>query len=165
MHLTLSEEQLQKQIHYFAYYQLAGGMLITCLIILSLAGVQSLSGLTFLMHAGFLGLGGFATYCGYLCLKQPGKGLRISRVSLAIQFLGFAIGAISFRFFAVPFLAISIDLTDAIIFKIDFSLAEFSFKLNSSSDRILLSVNVVAMLLFFRTTLWLNEWRTRYHNE
>jgi hypothetical protein len=84
---------------------------------------------------------------------------------LAVQFLGLAVGAFSFRFFAGPFLAISIDLTNAILFKADFSLAEFSFKLNNSSDKVLLSVNVVAMLLFFRTTLWLNEWHSRYSSE
>jgi hypothetical protein len=81
---------------------------------------------------------------------------------LLFQFLGFAAGGLSFRFFAGPFVALSLDLTNEVLFKADASLADFSLKSSHKSDTLLLSINVVAMLLFFRTTFWLNEWRIRY---
>lgn len=162
MKLRLSEEQLQRQIKYFGYYQLAGGLLALCLIIVSLAGVESLSGLSLLLHATFLGLGGFAVYCGYLCLKQPFKGLQLSRISLLTQFLAFAVGGFSFRFAAGPSLSVGLDLTKELLFTANFSFAEFSLKINRDPDTLLVSVNLVALLLFLRTTLWLNEWTTRY---
>jgi hypothetical protein len=164
MRLTLSEDQLQKQVRYFAYYQLAGGILSTCLIIVSLASIERLSGIALLLHVTLLGFAGFTIYCGYLCLKKPtqGRGLQLSRLSLLTQFLGFAAGGFSFRFFAGPCVALSIDLTKEVLFKADASFAEFSIKVGNDSDTLLLAVNVVAMLLFFRTTLWLNEWHTRY---
>ncbi|MFD1872954.1 hypothetical protein [Hymenobacter bucti] len=164
MKLRLSEEQLQQQVRYFAYYQLVGGFITAGIILLALARVESLSGILFLAYVAFLGLAGFAIYCGYLCLKQPTRvrGLQLSRFSLLLQLFGFAAGGFSFRFFAGPFIALSIDLTNEVLFKADASLAEFSFKIGHDSDALLLSVNVAAMFLFFRTTFWLNEWRTRY---
>lgn len=164
MKLRLSEAQLQQQVRYFAYYQLAGGLLTAATILLALAKVENLSSVIFLAYVAFFGLCGFTTYCGYLCLKQPTRvwGLQLSRLSLLSQFLGFTAAGISFRFFAGPFVALSIDLTNELLFKADASLAEFHFKLSHTSDTLLLSINVVAMLLFFRTTFWLNEWRTRY---
>jgi hypothetical protein len=164
MKLRLSEKQLQQQIQYFAYYQLAGGFIITGITLLALARAEHLSSLLLLAYLAFLGLSGFATYCGYLCLKLPtrARGLQLSRLSLLAQFLGFAVGGFSFRFFAGPFVALSIDLTKEVLFKADASLGEFNFKVSPESDTLLLSINVVAMLLFFRTTFWLNEWRIRY---
>ena len=68
MKLVLSESQLQRQVRYFAYYQMAGGTLTAVLIILALAQVERLSGLILLLYICVLSLTGFAIYCGYLTL-------------------------------------------------------------------------------------------------
>jgi hypothetical protein len=165
MKATLSEKQLRTQVSYFAYYQIAGGVLVAGLITLSLVQVESLSGLLLLLYAGFFGLAGFAIYCGYLTLKHPTRGLELSRISLLIQFINFTIGGFSFQFSAGLLLALGIDLTKSVLFKVDASIAGFSFKINTAApSAILLSVNIVAILLFLRTTYWLNEWHARYEN-
>jgi hypothetical protein len=167
MKLLLSEEQLRTQVRYFAYYQMVGGILATGLVVLALAHVETLSGILLLGYTGLLSLTGFVIYCGYLTLKQPVRGLELSRISLLIQFFRFTIGGFSFRFSAGPLLALGVDLTKSTLFKFDAAIAELSLKLDTtaSSDILLLSVNVVAMLLFFRTTFWLNEWHARYSGE
>ena len=165
MKLLLSETQLQTQIKYFAYYELASGILTTGAVVYVLAQVESLSGLVLLLYLSFLALSTFTTYCGYLTIRQPYKGLQLSRFSLLTQFLSFAAGGYSFRYFAGPFLALGIDLTDDLSFKAQAALGEVNFKFNSSSDALLLSINVIAMLLFWRTTLWLNEWASRYNGK
>jgi hypothetical protein len=83
-------------------------------------------------------------------------------VSLATQFLWFSVGGFSFQFFVGPYLALDLNLTTGILFKLNFNLAGLCFYVSNNSTDSLLSVNVVAMLLFFRTTIWLNEWRMRY---
>jgi hypothetical protein len=83
-------------------------------------------------------------------------------VSLATQFLWFSVGGFSFQFFVGPYLALGLNLTTGILFKLNFNLAGLCFYVSNNSTDSLLSVNVVAMLLFFRTTIWLNEWRMRY---
>jgi hypothetical protein len=165
--LTLSEDQLKNQVRYFAYYQLAGGVLVMGLIILLLVQVESLSGLLLVLYTGLLSLAGFTIYCGYLTLKHPARGLELSRISLLIQFLKLSIGGFSFKFSAGPLLAIGIDLSNDFHFKVDASIVELSFNINTSapSDTLLVSINVVAVLLFMRTTLWLNEWNARYKRE
>jgi hypothetical protein len=162
MRLTLSEAQLQKQIRYFGYYQLANSFIAILCICWTLAQVESLSGLLPLLYIGFFGLAGFVGYCGYATLKQPPRGLQLARVSLAIQFLWFAVGGFSFQFFVGPYLALGLHFTNEVLFKLNFNLAGLSFYFSNNSTDLLLSVNVVAMLLFFRTTLWLNEWHARY---
>ncbi|QKG56533.1 hypothetical protein GKZ68_07750 [Hymenobacter sp. BRD128] len=162
MRLHLSENQLQTQIRYFAYYEIASGILTTGFVVFLLAQTTSLLGLALLLYVGFLALTGFTIYCGYLTLKHPYRGLQLSRISLMTQFLGFAAGGYSFRYFAGPFLAISADLTNDLILRAEFAFGEFNFKINGSSDTLLLSINAVAMLLFWRTTFWLNEWHIRY---
>jgi len=69
MKLLLSETQLQTQIRYFAYYEIASGILTTILTILLLAQVESLSGLDLLVYLSFLALSSFTIYCGRLTLK------------------------------------------------------------------------------------------------
>lgn len=164
MKLTLSEGQLQKQVRYFGYYQLANGVIAILCICWTLAQVERLSGLLLLSYVGFFGLTGFASYCGYTTLKQPPRGLQLARASLATQFLWFAVGGFSFQFFIGPYLALGLNLTTEVLFKLNFNLAGLSFYFSNNSTDLLLSVNVVAILLFLRTTLWLNEWQMRYGN-
>jgi hypothetical protein len=162
MKLMLSEAQLQRQVRCFAYYQLANGLIAVLFICWLLTQIESLSGLSLLAYIGCLGLAGFISYCGYVTLKQPPRGLQLSRLSLMAQLIGFAIDGFSFHFFAGPYLALSLNLTNGVLFNLNANLAELSFDITDTSIEVLLSVNIVAMLLFFCTTRWLNEWRARY---
>lgn len=69
MKFLLSEDQLQRQVRYFGYYQVGGGILTMCLISYLLAQVASLSGLALLVYTGLIILAAFTSYCGYLTLK------------------------------------------------------------------------------------------------
>jgi hypothetical protein len=161
MKLLLSEAQWHKQVKYFAYYQLANGLIAALCICWLLTQIESLSGLSLLAYIGCLGLAGFISYCGYVTLKQPPRGLKLSRLSLIAQLIGFAIDGFAFHFFAGPYLALSLNLTNGVLFNLNANLAGLSFDITDTSTEVLLSINVVAMLLFFRTTFWLNEWHTR----
>jgi Ca2+/Na+ antiporter len=164
----LSEQQLRQQVRYFGYYQVIAGILaiVFGLVTMMVAAVQPqagrILGVITLLFGTYLTLCIFEIYCGYLTLKQPQRGLKLSRISLLLQFIGFAAGGYGVKFFVGLYAEATVNLSNDFGVSVSAGLGNSSFAVNSSSDELFFSINLVAMLLFMRTTQWLNEWDYRY---
>ena len=168
MKLRLSEQQLRQQVRYFGYYQVAAGVLaivfalVTMMVTAAQPQAGRVLGIITLLYGNYLTLCVFEIYCGYLTLNQPRRGLKLSRISLLLQFIGFAVGGYGVKFFVGLYAEATVNLSDSFGVSVSAGLGDYSFAINSSPDALFISINLVAMLLFMRTTQWLNEWDYRY---
>jgi hypothetical protein len=171
MKLRLSEQQLRQQVRYFGYYQVVAGILAivfalgTMIVTTTQPQAGRVLGIIVLLFGNYLTLCIFEIYCGYLTLKQPWRGLKLSRISLLLQFIGFAVGGYGVKFFVGLYAEATVNLSDNFDVSVSAGLGESSFAINSTSDALFFSINLVAMLLFMRTTQWLNEWDYRYASD
>ena len=138
----------ESRIKIIGIYQILGGLIGLIGTISLLVKFGFTNGTTFKMFLLFLALYSFSVFCGYLLLKkQFEKGLNYSILNQLIQVLSFSIFGLTFKFYSGLFLSLGLNLTTDTILTYNFGITTWNFKLNSESEIIEISINLVALIL------------------
>jgi hypothetical protein len=143
-------KRIQSKIKRLAYYQIAGGILGTCLTIWLIAKTVTITGLFLLIILFTLGLYAFAIYCGQQLLKGDiKKALTLSIINQCLQIISFIMFGYAYKYAAGLVLSIGVDLTESFKFTFDFAFTTFQFDINSDNENIAVGLNVLALYLIY----------------
>lgn len=143
----MHKELLQK-LKVLAYYQIVGGVIGLCAILYGLITQPNTEGALFVFSLA-CGLYIFSLWCGWTLLKNVSKGLTFSLINQSLQVIVFIFGSYTFKYIAGVSLLVALNLTEGAKLSFDIELSAFQFNFNSSTEGLVVGMNVIAFYLVY----------------
>jgi hypothetical protein len=103
----------------------------------------------------------FSFYCGIKCIQAKENALKYSLINQYLQLAGIAVFGFAFNYIAGLYLTLEFDMTEALNFNLGFGISKFALLINTESETVALSINIVALLLI----IWINKLKKKVRAE
>jgi hypothetical protein len=130
-------------------YQVIGGLMGVFFIIWGIVQSLPFTTLSVLLYLFILSFFSYSIYAGILCLKTRKNALTHSLINQVLQLISVALLGFAFQYVAGAYFTIGLDLTESLNLQFGAGISEFDFSLNNNTDRLLVSVNLIALALIY----------------
>ncbi|WP_037320273.1 hypothetical protein [Salegentibacter sp. Hel_I_6] len=138
----------RKKLYILSLYQIIGGLIGVGYTIKLLLSIGSINGPLLLILIIAFVLFFFSIYSGYLLFKKRFiQGINLSIINNAFQVIGFGVLGYGFKYVSGLIAGLKIDLTNDIIFTIDFDITNWKMSYNSNPDLTYISINIIAIVV------------------